>query len=106
MQGRSLWAHMAGENDAFLQICWAMTKCLNPTAVAAGGNYTTGGMREIVQFAARINAPNITEGEKQWLVLFARHFVDAFEGGTLLPEVQIEDVVNLEGPALLTGLVR
>lgn len=87
MQGRALWAHVAGTPDAFLQICWAMTKCLNAAAVAAGGNYTTGEMREIVDFASRVNVPNVTDAEKQWLVLFARHFVDALEGGQLQPEV-------------------
>ncbi|NJM81686.1 MAG: hypothetical protein HC844_03640 [Tabrizicola sp.] len=89
MQGRGLWAHVAGASDAFLQICWAMTKCLNPAAVAAGGNYTTGEMREIVAFSARVNAPNVSEAEKQWLVLFARHFVDVLEGEQPQPIVLI-----------------
>jgi len=76
MQGRSLWAHVAGSDDAFLQICWAMVKCLNPTAVAPTVNFATGEMREIIDFSARVNAQGISDAEKQWLVLLARHFVD------------------------------
>ena len=82
-----------------------MTKCLNPAAVAAGGNYTTREMREIVEFAARINAPNVTEAEKQWVILFARHFVDAFEGGQLPPEAPIQEVIAEETPPVQAGLL-
>ena len=50
-------------------------------------------MREIVQFASRVNAPNVTKAEKQWLVLFARHFVDVLEGSQLLPDLPVRDTV-------------
>lgn len=103
MQGRGLWSHVAGAPDAFLQICWAMTKCLDPAAVAAGGNYTTREMREIVDFAGRINAPNVTAAEKQWVVLFARHFVDVLEGGALPPEPAVLD--GIVDDDLLNGLL-
>lgn len=76
LQGRALWAHIGGGDDAFLEICWAMAKCMETMAVPPGGNFTTGEMREIVEFAGALDAPGIPEGEKQWLVLFARHFVD------------------------------
>lgn len=76
LQGRDLWAHVAGFDDAFLQICWAMARCLNATPVPVGSNFTTGEMREIIEFASSLNAPNVTDAEKQWLVMFARHFVD------------------------------
>ena len=76
MQGRNLWAHMAGESDAFLQICWSMVRCLGGIAVAPTANFTTGEMSSIVAFSARIQAAGISEAEKQWLVLLARHFVD------------------------------
>lgn len=80
LQGRELWAHIAGADDAFLQVCWAMARCLNSQAVPAGTNFSTGEMREIVEFAGRIDAPSVSEAEKQWLVLFARHFVDDLSG--------------------------
>lgn len=76
MQGKALWAHVAGTPAAFLEICWAMTECLNTVAVAADTKYTTEEMREIVGFAARINSPEVDASKKQWLTLFARHFVD------------------------------
>lgn len=81
LQGRDLWAHIADSSDAFLQICWAMAKCLDSVAVPPDGNYSTGEMREIVDFADRLNVANVTDSEKQWLVLFARHFVDELEAG-------------------------
>jgi hypothetical protein len=55
-----------------------MAKCLNSIAVPTGGNYSTGQMREIVEFASGLNTPGISDAEKQWLVLFARHFIDQF----------------------------
>jgi hypothetical protein len=76
MQGRALWAHIGGSDDAFLEICWAMAKCMNALAVPVGSQFTTREMDEIVDFAGRLDAPDVPEGEKQWLVLFARHFVD------------------------------
>lgn len=76
LQGRELWAHVAGAEDAFLQICWAMARCLNAQAVPVGTNFSTGEMREIVEFAGSINAPDVSDAEKQWLIFFARHFVD------------------------------
>lgn len=76
MQGRALWAHIGGADDAFLEICWAMAKCMDAMAVPMGSNFTTGEMAEIVQFAGRVDAPGVSDAEKQWLVLFARHFVD------------------------------
>ena len=79
LQGRALWAHIGDANDAFLQVCWAMAKCLDAVAVPVGGNYATGEMREIVDFASRLNVANVSDAEKQWLVLFARHFVDELE---------------------------
>lgn len=89
LQGRALWAHIGDSDDAFLQICWAMAKCLNAVAVPPGGNYSTGEMREIVDFASRLNVADVSDAEKQWLVLFARHFVDELEaneaaGGCLI----------------------
>jgi hypothetical protein len=88
LQGRDLWAHIAGADDAYLQICWAMAKCLNTNAVRPEGNYATGQMREIVEFASGLNTLGVSDAEKQWLVLFARHFVDQLScapvGGDLL----------------------
>ncbi|WP_405110161.1 hypothetical protein [Phaeobacter sp. BS52] len=89
LQGRALWAHIGDSDDAFLQVCWAMAKCLNAEAVPPGGNYSTGEMREIVDFASRLHVPHVSDAEKQWLVLFARHFVDKLEaneaaGGCLI----------------------
>ncbi|MCT4555860.1 MAG: hypothetical protein N4A53_14320 [Pelagimonas sp.] len=89
LQGRDLWAHIGDSDDAFLQVCWAMAKCLDAVAVPPGGNYSTGEMREIVDFASRLNVADVSDAEKQWLVLFARHFVDKLEannaaGGLLL----------------------
>jgi len=80
LQGRDLWAHIGDSNDAFLQVCWAMAKCLDAVAVPPGGNYSTGEMHEIVDFASRLNVADVSDAEKQWLVLFARHFVDKLEG--------------------------
>jgi hypothetical protein len=54
-------------------------KCLDAVSVQVGGNYATGEMREIVDFAARLNTPGVTDAEIQWLVLFARHFVDELD---------------------------
>jgi hypothetical protein len=76
MQGRALWAHIGGGDDAFLEICWAMAKCLNALAVPVGSEFTTGEMAELIDFAGRLDVPGISDAEKQWLVLFARHFVD------------------------------
>lgn len=76
LQGRELWAHIADADDAFLQVCWAMAKCLNAQAVPVGTNFSTHEMHEIVDFASRLDVPDVPESEKQWLVLFARHFVD------------------------------
>jgi len=76
MQGRALWAHIGGGDDAFLEICWAMAKCLNALAVPVGSEFTTGEMAEIIDFAGRLDAEGISDAEKQWLILFARHFVD------------------------------
>lgn len=76
LQGRALWSHIGGSDDAFLEICWAMARCMETLEVPPGSNFTTGEMSEIVEFAAAIDAPDVSEAEKQWLVLFARHFVD------------------------------
>lgn len=76
LQGSELWAHIAETQDAFLKICWAMAKCLNTVSVPADSNFTIGEMREIMQFSEQLNTPDISDGEKQWLVLLARHFVD------------------------------
>lgn len=76
MQGRALWAHVGGSSDTYLEICWAMAKCMEALAVPIGSNFSTGGMNEIIEFAAKIDAPEVPEAEKQWLVMFARHFVD------------------------------
>jgi hypothetical protein len=76
MQGRSLWAHIGGSDEAFLEICWAMAKCMEALAVPVGSEFTTREMAEIVAFAESIDAPNVSTAEKEWLVLFARHFVD------------------------------
>ena len=78
LQGRALWAHIGGTEDAFLEICWAMAKCMNVLAVPMGGDFTTGEMAEIVEFADRLDVPSVPVAERQWLVLFARHFVDEF----------------------------
>lgn len=79
LQGRDLWAHIGDSGDAFLQVCWAMAKCLNAVAVPLGGNYSTGEIREIINFASRLDVADVSDAEKQWLVLFARHFVDELE---------------------------
>lgn len=76
MQGRALWAHIGGSDDAFLEICWAMAKCMDAMAAPIGSNFTTGEMPEIIEFASRLQVPEVSDAEKQWLVLFARHFVD------------------------------
>ncbi|WP_159642256.1 hypothetical protein [Sphingorhabdus sp. 109] len=76
LQGRALWAHIGGGDDTFLEICWAMAKCLKALPVPIASQFTTGEMKDIVEFADRIDVPDISEAEKQWLVLFARHFVD------------------------------
>lgn len=76
MQGRALWAHMGGDAEAFLHICWALVLCLDTTAVPPNGSYTTEQMNEIVDFSTGLNGHAATEAQKQWFVLFARHFVD------------------------------
>lgn len=76
MQGRALWAHIGGFDDAFLEICWAMARCMNALAVPIGSHFTTGEMAEIIEFASRLLVPEVSVAEKQWLTLFARHFVD------------------------------
>ena len=76
LQGRALWAHIGGGDDAFLEICWAMAKCMNALAVPVGGQFTTREMAEIVEFAGSLDLPGVPDAEKQWMVLFARHFVD------------------------------
>jgi len=76
LQGRALWAHIGGSEDSFLEICWAMAKCMDALAVPVGGGFTTGEMAEIVEFADRLDVPDVPDAEKQWMVLFARHFVD------------------------------
>jgi len=76
MQGRALWAHIGGSDDAFLEICWAMAKCMEALAVPAGSVFTTREMQEIVDFAASLDVPEVSDAEKQWLVFFARHFAD------------------------------
>jgi hypothetical protein len=76
MQGRALWAHIGGCDDAFLEICWAMAKCMDALAAPVGSHFTTGEMPEIIEFASRLQVPEVSDAEKQWLVLFARHFAD------------------------------
>ncbi len=77
LQGRDLWEFIAGSKEAFLEICWAMMKCLNVAASPhVQANFTTDGMSEIIQVAEKIKVAGIGEAEKQWLLLFARHFVD------------------------------
>lgn len=76
LQGRALWAHVAGIDDAYLEICWAMAKCLDALEVPLQSTFTTGEMAEIVTFADSIDVEGISKAEKQWLVFFARHFVD------------------------------
>ncbi|MEM9500603.1 MAG: hypothetical protein AAF941_02035 [Pseudomonadota bacterium] len=75
-QGRALWAHVGGSPDAFLEICWAMAKCMDALAVPPGSNFTTGELAKIIEFANQIDVPAVSDAEKQWLVMFARHFVD------------------------------
>ena len=53
-----------------------MAKCMDALAVPVGSEFTTGEMTAIIDFASRLDAPGISDAEKQWLVLFARHFVD------------------------------
>ena len=76
MQGRALWAHIGGSDDAFLEICWAMAKCMEALAVPVGSTFTTREMQAIIDFAALVDVPEVSDAEKQWLVLFARHFAD------------------------------
>lgn len=76
MQGRALWAHIGGSDETFLEICWALARCMETLAVPLGSEFTTGEMAEIVEFAGSLDAPGVSDAEKQWLVLFARHFVD------------------------------
>lgn len=77
LQGRNLWEFIANSSSAFLEICWAMMKCLNVVASSSGqANFTTDGMLEIQEVAHEIEVDGISEAEKQWLLLFARHFVD------------------------------
>jgi hypothetical protein len=54
-------------------------------------------MREIADLAGRINAPNVTDAEKQWVVLVARHFIDALEGGARPPEPAVLDAAGVHG---------
>ena len=79
LQGRELWSHIADAQDAYLKICWAIAKCLNATPVAEGSSFTTGQMHEILRFSQRLDVPGVSDGEKQWLVFLARHFVDRLD---------------------------
>lgn len=76
MQGRAFWSHIGDSDRAFLEICWAMARCMHTLAVPVGTNFTTGQMSEIVHFADSLDVPEVSDAEKQWLVMFARHFVD------------------------------
>lgn len=76
LQGRAFWAHVGGGDHAFLEICWAMAKCMQALAVPIGAEFTTGQLAEIVRFADSLDVPEVSAAEKQWLVMFARHFVD------------------------------
>jgi len=77
LQGKNLWEFIADDPVAFLEICWAMMLGLNVEGVRANNScFNTNGMAEIIKFASKVQSNATGDAQKQWLLLFARHFVD------------------------------
>ena len=86
--GADLWTHVAGHDDALMELCTSLLRaCIKlPAAGRVKHNYVISDLADIVSLRGideRFNAKIIQRSQLEWLFFFARHFCDDITAGDL-----------------------